>query len=299
MPKPIPYRHRFFLFLLFFVVFLVGFPILLFYSAGYTIDEAFDLSPRGGIYVFTSEPNTSIFVGNELKSRSSFFNREILIDGLKADRYLVLAANDLYWPWAKFVSVSEGIVEPLFPLLVPKVIEAEEVLEEDGDYEDVVELFENSASATYIFGATTTVTVRATSTSGQANNGRLITTVEDAFEPLLRRRVTVWLEGNTVFSEWIGNDNAAPRYFCVDGVCTNPVPIFSSLVPIRHMDFYPSRNDAIILALDNGVYAVEIDRRTYQNFYPLYRGQEPDFRIYRNQVYIQDGDYLVRLNLEL
>ncbi len=272
MPKSFSYRFRIIYFCFFVLVFLIGFPIIVFYSAGYTWDNTFGLSIRGGIYVFTPEPETSVFIGNELKNVSGFFNKEILIADLKPDQYLVLATNDTFWPWAKFVTVKRGEVEALAPLMIPKVIETESVSRSTQLRTTLVGLF-----------ATTTIPTSIKST-----------TTPNA---LVKKNVKIWHTGPKLFAHWEGDLQAVPEYFCDIESCEKPIQIFEAYVPIRTIDFYPHRDDAIILALDNGVYVVEIDRRQTQNFYPLYKGNSPDFRVYRNQVYIKDGDYIALLNL--
>jgi len=274
MPKPIPYKFRLVYFLLFLGVFLIGFPILVFYSAGYTFDSTLGLSIRGGVYVFVPVPNTTIFVGNELKGTSGFFQKEILIRGLKPEQYLVLTTNDDFWPWAKLVSVKRGEVEPLFPLLVPKVIKTTEIKNTDSEYTRLTTLFKTPIVPRIISPTVSTTT-------------------------LIQKKVKIWLDHDKIFAEWLGNNDAAPKYFCVARSCTAPIIVFQSSVPIRSIDFYPLRDDAIILALDNGIYAVEIDNRTYQNFYPIFRGQAPDFRVDDDVVYIKDTSYIASLDLQL
>ncbi|MEK7390859.1 MAG: hypothetical protein AAB635_01840 [Patescibacteria group bacterium] len=323
MPKPIPYKFRLIYFLIFALFFVIGFPILVFYSAGYSVDETLGLSIRGGIYVSTPEPNTSVFVGNELKSVSGFFKREILVGKLKPGQYLVLAANDDFWPWAKLVEVERGEVESLFPLLVPKVIQAEEIKKTDSSSRIDSSPHENSmykeVLALFLEMATSTATTKNSAKSPITTAPKNATTT---FETITRKNVKIWLDGDTIYGQWLGDNDEAPKYYCGSIVgsgagpnigsdgnsrggfgrnlndCTGSVLVFRSTAPIRTFDFYPSRDDAIILTLDDEVYAVEIDRRTYQNFYPLYRGQMPDFRVSRNQVYIKDGDKLLTLNLE-
>ncbi len=296
MPKPISYKFRLLYLCVFVLIFLIGFPVLVFYSTGYTIDDAFGLSVRGGIYVFMPEPNTSVFIENELKATSGFFNKEAFIDHLKPDKYLVLVTNDDFWPWAKFVDVQSYEVEALTPFLVPKVIEAEEIPATSEDYKDTVALFA-AKPVSKVTGAQTPNTLKAQSTSTS--------------EVITRRKVKIWLDDDSIFAQWLGENDAAPEYYCHPAVvgpvtlskkpamvCTDPLLVFHSAVPIRRIDFYPYRDDAIMLALDNGVYAVETDNRMYQNFYPVYRGQQPDFRINKNQVYIKDTDYYALLNLD-
>lgn len=291
MPKAIPLKFRLVYFLIFALVFLVGFPILVFYSAGYTIDGTTGLSIRGGVYVFTPEPNTSVFVGNELKNKSGFFQRNVLVDGLKPDRYLVLVANDDFWPWAKLIDVNSGEVESLFPLFVPKVIKAVEVEGVSSEYDEIAALFKKSPASKNIPSAASSA---AYSSASEIASERASTT----FATITRKRVKVWLDGASVFAKWQGHEDAAPKYFCGGDGCLKPILVFQSSIPIQSFDFYPLRDDAIILALDNGIYAVEIDRRKYQNFYPIYRGQAPDFRVDSDKVYVKDNDYIAVLDLQ-
>lgn len=278
MPKPAPYKYRLFFLLFFVIIFIIGIPILIFYSAGYTFDRTLGvLSPRGGIYVYTPESGTSVFVGNELKNVSSFFKHEILVDGLKGGQYLVLAANDNDWPWAKLVTVKTGEVEALFPIMVPKVVADTQIKSTEANFLLAERLFATTTTESSVFlAATSTIT-----------------------NTIARKKVEAWLDSNNIYAEWQGSNDAAPHYYCDDAnVCTQPVPVFPSVLPIRHIDFYPARNDAIILALDNGIYAVEIDRRPYQNFYPLYHGDAPDFRVSGNLVFVKDKGVYSTLNLE-
>lgn len=302
MQRPTTYKFRLAYFLFFVIVFIIGIPILVFYSAGYTVDETFNLSIRGGIYVYTPEPNTSVFIGNELKNTSGFFNKEILVGGLKPDQYTVLATNENFWPWAKIVSVRRGEVEALFPFLVPKVVNAEEIIVGTSDYLDILEVFAekreliaSASSKSIVKPSDDTIGVTATSTT-------------PVFETITRRQVEVWLDNNTLFARYLGRDDAAPNYYCrivtdqknilrENEECSEPIRVFESSVPIRTFDFYPYRDDAIIVALDNGIYAIETDFRAYQNFYPLFRGENPDFRVYKNQVYVKDGAYVAVLDL--
>jgi|CXWK01.1.fsa_nt_gi hypothetical protein len=279
MHKPISYKKRLIIFFSFILVFVIGFPLLVFYSAGYSLDNPFGFSARGGIYVFTPEPDTSVFIGNEIKNVTGFFNKETLDDRLKPGPYLVLTANDLYWPWAKRVEVTKGEVEALFPLMVLKEIPATEIFKTDSDYADVTKLFSRTATST-------------------ALAARKATTTTALPIELERRRVSIWLDGDMLFSRWNGDPGAAPAYFCLRGGCINPVQVFRAYVPVRSFDFYPLRDDAVLLALDNAIYAVEIDSRLYQNFYPIYRGVAPDFRVDGGDIFVKDAGKFYQLDLE-
>ncbi|MBU4480214.1 hypothetical protein KKG48_02110, partial [Patescibacteria group bacterium] len=66
---------------------------------------------------------------------------------------------------------------------------------------------------------------------------------------------------------------------------------------IRTSDFYKDREDVIIIAVQNGVYALEINSDTTPNFQPIYKGGEPVFvKKDNNSIYIKDGELLMEVN---
>jgi len=66
---------------------------------------------------------------------------------------------------------------------------------------------------------------------------------------------------------------------------------------IRTSDFYKDREDVIIIAVQNGVYALEINSDTTPNFQPIYKGNEPIFvKKDNNSIYIKDGELLMEVN---
>ena len=66
---------------------------------------------------------------------------------------------------------------------------------------------------------------------------------------------------------------------------------------IRASDFYKNRNDVIIVAVQNGIYALEINSDSIPNFQPIYKGTKPTFvKKDNNTLYIKDGDVLMEVN---
>lgn len=267
MPAVTSYKKRLIYFIFFALLFIVTIPILTLYSFGYTFDETLGLISRGGIYVYVSEPNTSIFIGNELKKTTSLFSREVLVKNLRPQQYLVLVAHNDYWPWAKFVEVKKGNVSTLSPFLVPKIISQHEILKtSDEEYRQLASLFhknDKSASSTKIISS---------------------------------RNIKVSFEDNIVYAEWKGNPDAAPEYLCFNRKCRQTI-VFLSTMPISQINFYPNRTDAVILALKGGIYAVELDNRQYQNLYPIYRGENPSFIVEDDVINVQDGDKLFKMDI--
>ena len=117
-----------------------------------------------------------------------------------------------------------------------------------------------------------------------------------------RNNVKLVLKDYTIFAQWLGNEDDTPFYFCNEYKrdCAQMVDVFTSTTKIKTVDFFPGRNDVIMIARKNGIYAVEADKRKVQNFALVYAGGDPDFRIGRNGViYVRDGDNYYSLTLSI
>jgi hypothetical protein len=64
----------------------------------------------------------------------------------------------------------------------------------------------------------------------------------------------------------------------------------------RSVDYYPGRTDVLLVAVNNGIFAVETGTTTPRNFEPVFEGKEPVFiKDDNNVLIIKDGDSLYRL----
>ena len=59
--------------------------------------------------------------------------------------------------------------------------------------------------------------------------------------------------------------------------------------PVYAFEFFPGSTDFVILALEDGVYVVEIDDRAWQNMQPLLMGEGLDVRVDNGTIYVYDG----------
>ncbi len=67
---------------------------------------------------------------------------------------------------------------------------------------------------------------------------------------------------------------------------------------VKAFDFYPGSTDFVILALENGIYVVEVDDRSWQNSQPLILGDNLDLKVENGQVYVYDGELIYQVLLE-
>ncbi len=92
-----------------------------------------------------------------------------------------------------------------------------------------------------------------------------------------RNRVAAWLERGNVYAVWVGDRAAIPFYFCTI-TCKNTI-VIDWQDDIRRFEFFPGRDDVLLVLNDKGLHAVELDDRSRQNVQTLIRGQFSDFRV--------------------
>lgn len=141
---------------------------------------------------------------------------------------------------------------------------------------------------------------------------------------------------NDVYADWIGSDRSIPYYFCV--TYTSPATtteeygahVYESLVEqlgtttdltdervantrlcrdrirvddigqeVAWFGFLPSSMHHVLMLLEDGLYVVEIDDRSWQNTQLLYPGDELEVRIDGGRIYVYDGTYYFEALTEL
>lgn len=100
-----------------------------------------------------------------------------------------------------------------------------------------------------------------------------------AAQDMVRERdgVVVWLTGGDLYAVWGRTQEAPPFYFCT-ATCTKML-VLDWAEPITRYEFYPNRNDVVVVRTERGVYAVELDSRSQRNIQPFMEGPDLSFRI--------------------
>lgn len=286
---PIRKRRLYFLFLL--AVFIVAIPVLMLYGSGYRLDDQFRLVKTGGIYISAPGSGAEIYVNNKIEKTTNLIQRDLFEQNLNPGTYFVFVYKDGYWPWSKELKVHEQLVAEAHPFLVRREPKLEEIpknlppenpgraVSPNPEYKDVAALFSGR-----LLPATSTLTSKTASATSTVTVGDV---------KLIRK-------GSTIYAEWLGNPDRAPYYLCDENKshCLDSIPVFTSTSKIKTFDFYPGRNDVVILARKNGLYAVEADLRRVQNFFLVYAGSDPDFRVGSDgKVYLKDGPVFYAIEL--
>jgi hypothetical protein len=108
-------------------------------------------------------------------------------------------------------------------------------------------------------------------------------------------------ETNEILFEWLGDKTAVPYYLCDTKPCESTVYLISNFAfPVKNAEFFPGRRDLLIAAVQNAVFALELDKRGGQLSRPIYKGKDPTFTVFpgEKKAYVLDEGVLIAVNLE-
>jgi hypothetical protein len=74
-----------------------------------------------------------------------------------------------------------------------------------------------------------------------------------------------------------------------DGACDPTIRIDRKNQNVHGFDFYPGNTDLAVVILDDGLYAIEIDDRAWQNAQLLFKGSNLRMHIENGSIYLYDG----------
>jgi len=291
--KPMTLKKRRMYFYLLLVVFFIIIPLITLYTSGYRF-QGFKLVETGGIYVYSPESGSEIYIDGKKEKETGIFQKDWFVQNMKPGSYEILISKEGFWPWLKEVKVEEKRVTEAIAFLVPKELNAEIIPQEiEGEtatstipnleYARISKLFEDK----FTVPADPVIPEELDSDEEEIE-----------FEKISRRdRVGIWREGNQIFAKWLKNEEDTPNFFCRDNSCVDIVTVFSSVELIKTIDFYPGRDDVVLVAVSNGIFAIEIDIRTNQNFQPIYKGTSPLFIISDKQFYVKDLETIFKVNI--
>lgn len=112
------------------------------------------------------------------------------------------------------------------------------------------------------------------------------------------KKVSVSYKDGEIFAKWLGDKEEAPAYLCEGDIdACQERAIFKPTTDVRNLAFFKDRDDVIIIAIEKGVFAVELNPRDSQNLQPILEGKSPDFRIKDGLLYAKDEKTLLQVNI--
>ncbi|MFA6094537.1 MAG: hypothetical protein WC757_01465 [Candidatus Paceibacterota bacterium] len=294
--KGLSERRRWVYFIAVVIIFFVTIPFLILYATGYRFGDGFSLKQTGGIFIAVDVSGSDVLINNKLIKQTSFFQKNFFLQNLSPALYSIEVRKEGLQSWKKNLSVYEKEVTQagsfMFPV-VPKAVEITKYIETDVDASTTPRLLRRDENSLYpqvisLFASTSqkklvsqkVVQVKATSTA---------TTTDE----LIRQKMRIWKEKGSIFAEWKGGPDSLPPFFCDGTICQDKILVTPQTMQVGSFDFFPGREDVVLVTVPGGVFAIEVDWRGGQNKQSVYAVPGADFRVDNAEtVYIKsDGKY--------
>jgi len=277
-------------------VFLTVSPIIILYATGDILGNGWSLLKTGGIYVAEAPAGSNIYLNNKLKDTTSFFNRNIFIKGLRKGKYEVLVKKEGYNLWTKALTVSDSLVSDANVFMLPEKVELREIYKyilssgtptstitknKNPEYLDVLSLFTKK-----------TPTIKTTSLSIDFKNN-----LGTKHSPIMDGKIGLWSEGGKIFSAWFGSNDLAPKYFCMINDCKKTILVTNLIDEPLRINFLPEYSGVAVIALNDKIFAIQIEQNPEKVAQTIYKGNNPDFRVSDGALYIKDGGFIAEVVL--
>jgi hypothetical protein len=148
------------------------------------------------------------------------------------------------------------------------------------------------------------------------------------------RDFSLYQGGEDVYISWQGQEDKIPYYYCIEyrgekmtteeygahvfdalqiqfasaieavphegeRVCRESIRIDRQNSEVALFDFFPDSTDIILMLLEDGLYAVEVDDRAWQNSQLLYPGTDLNVIQDSGRIFVQDGEYYLEVFTEI
>ncbi len=277
--EPLSTRKRHTYLVILTISFLIGAPLLVGYSFGYRINKLSWIAKTGGVTVTLREPKTTIYIDGEEVRQTNFLQRNYFFQNMKPGSYRVSTEKEGFYTWQSTVTVFPEYVTGTFPLMIQENIPLFEIeqflVQEDKDGEQISIVNDEYIEISELIATTTAAT--------KIDNIRVF------------NDITATLESTGFVFEWEGNRNSAPYYFCgiTDCVPSVEIPIDSS--EVLGFDFFPGREDALLVLTRAGLVVFNVDSEHHTQVFSLYSGDNIEFAVDNQDIYIKDGQTIGRL----
>ncbi len=285
--------------IIFVLIFLIASPFIILYANGDIFGGGWGFFKTGGIYISGAPVGSDIYINSRLTNKTSFFDRDILIKNLKKGKYEIVVKKEGYNSWAKVVSVYENLVGDANVFILPKKVEKRQIFKylvpgsniststttknKNQEYIDILDIFSKKPTA----AKNTTPT---SSIDFKSNLGTRTS-------PIMDGKIGLWNEGGKIFSKWFGNNDLAPKYFCKVEDCTKTILVRDLQEIPRRINYLPEYSGVVLIALDEKIFAIQIEENQKKTLQIIYVGITPDFRIENGALYIKDGTRLFEVLL--
>src|SRR6056297_945502 len=122
-------KTRFTLFIICFLIFIIGAPSVILYSRGYRFDiENRELTKTGGFFIEVEPTRTDIYLDGKREKRTDLFFGSSFIKNLIPKKYNIKLVKEGYHAWKKNLEIKEQTVTEVTNVsLIPKNPEQEKI----------------------------------------------------------------------------------------------------------------------------------------------------------------------------
>lgn len=230
--------------------------VAIFYSKGFRFDLHRSLNA-----VSLIRPGELVISGLESKDRVLVDGKEIPITvssstatiSLSMGEHQIIISRSGAFPYAKTLWMNEREGVQLRPFLLPQIPLARSVRLDNAEGRSLRDL------------------IVARKVPTEANPRR-------SDDPTGKGDVVVaYATGTSIIAVWNGSLETTPRAFCTgdtESGCGRFVEVTKLTEPLDGLEFYPGRNDVLIISTDGDIYAIELDKQPIQNFQPIYTSEK-------------------------
>lgn len=243
------------------------------HALGYRVTTS-GIVKASSLEIFVEKEGSKVFVNNSREAVTDRDGETVKLKNLTPGIHEILISKDGYWPWAKQINLEKDTTANVGTFTLISNVEGIIIPKEDPEYASII----------------------AHMAAIQAPN---------AENPIMSQsgNATAWIEGNTIVARWVGDALGAPLSLCPEkksGAC-NPQMVFSGTETIESLDFQKDRDDVLLFSASNGIFGIEVDKVSIQNFQPLYKGVAIGTKFFTdrtdNVLYVKDGELLLIINL--
>lgn len=284
--KPLSIKKRRFYLIVFVLLFSISIPLVILYATGYRFSGSFGLIRTGGVFVSVPESGAEAYIDGLMVKQTGIFQRNIFVQNLKPGSHDIKVVKDGFQSWSKQLQVFPKTVTEAHSFLLPE----KAVL---------VEIPAFAADEAGLFSATSTTASSSTKLTSSTQNPEYRKTLAlfaTTTSPNIKRKLLVKKIGETLHVSWTGSPDSTPYYFCVSEICQKEV-IIKPTSRLLSFDFFPGRDDLLIIDLEDGIYLTEIDNRSAQNIQTLLKGKGFDFRVDDGVIYVKKGKDIYYISL--
>jgi len=234
------------------------------YVSGYRLGAGFSIIRVGTLVVENVPEGTAVYVDGA--ARGSGKSLPIEISLLPGNHAVIVDAKNM-WPWNEIVEIRSSERTVIQPLLVGTAV-AGRLLEAD----------EKKAA----LAAIAAYELPSDETPLLLSDGCLLVSVS---------------ENRIIAGPSAREGCVSPEFLCTDGSCESTIA-YAPLDTLRAVIPYPNRSDALVIALGNSLYALEIDPRDPRFFAPVLSGTEPRAALGETDaIVVKDSDSVFELSL--